>query len=35
MGILAADVVRGLFRWGVTFAALPFRMLRSARRAAP
>lgn len=34
MGILAADVVRGLFRWGLILAASPFRMLRNARRAA-
>ncbi len=33
MGILAADVVRSVFRGGVALAALPFRMLRNARRA--
>ncbi len=32
MGILAADVVRGVFRGGLLLATLPFRMLRSARR---
>jgi hypothetical protein len=32
IGILAADVVRGLFRGGLLLAALPFRLLRDARR---
>jgi hypothetical protein len=32
IGILAADVVRGLFRGGLLLAALPFRLLRGARR---
>jgi hypothetical protein len=32
IGILAADVVMGVFRGGLLLAALPFRMLRNARR---
>jgi hypothetical protein len=32
IGILAADVVRGLFRGGLVLAVLPFRLLRDARR---
>jgi hypothetical protein len=34
MGILAADVVRGVFRGGMVLAGLPFRMLRNGRRVA-
>jgi hypothetical protein len=33
MGVLAADVVRGVFKLGLVLALLPFRMLRSAWRA--
>ena len=34
IGILAADVVRGMFKWSLILATLPFRMLLNARREA-